>query len=52
MSTRQREALLRRLGGPAGITALALVLGWLAMLFAYKDQWFGLILALLTTIGA
>ena len=52
MNTREREALLRRLGGPAGITALALLLGWLAMLFAYKDQWLGLILALLTTIGA
>ena len=52
MNPPQREVLLRRLGGPAGITALALVLGWLAMLFAYKDQWFGLILALLTTIGA
>ena len=35
MNTRQREVLLRRLGGPAGITALARVVGWLAMLFAY-----------------
>ena len=52
MTTRQREVLLRRLGGPAGITAFALVVGWLAILFAYKDEWVGLILALLTTVGA
>jgi signal transduction histidine kinase len=52
VNTRQRDVLLRRLGSPAAITALALVLGWLAMFFAYQDQWLGLILALLTTAGA
>jgi signal transduction histidine kinase len=52
VSTSRRDILLRRLGTPAGITAIALVLGWLAMLFAYQDQWLGLILALLTSAGA
>jgi len=51
VSTRQRDVLLRRLSGPAGITSFALLLGWLAIYFSYRDQWLGLILAVLTTAG-
>jgi signal transduction histidine kinase len=37
--------------GPAGITSTALLVGWLAMYFAYHDNWIGVILAVLTTVG-
>jgi signal transduction histidine kinase len=43
--------VLWRLSGPASITAFALLLGWLAIYFAYQDLWLGLILALLTTVA-
>jgi len=49
---RQRDVYLRRLSGPAGITSFALIIGWFAIYFAYRDQWFGVILALLTSVGA
>ena len=52
MSTRRRDVALHRLASPAGITAIALVLGWVAILFAYQDKWLGLILALGTSAGA
>ena len=51
MSQRQRDLLLRRLSGPAGITGAALLVGWLAMYFAYQNSWLGLILATLTSTG-
>ena len=51
MSAPRRDALLWRLTGPAGITAIALLLGWVAIYFAYQDLWFGVILAALTTVA-
>ena len=51
MKSQRRAVVLRRLSGPAAITAFALVLGWVAILFAYRDNWIGVVLALVTTAG-
>ena len=51
MKRQRRAVVLRRFSGPAAITAFALILGWVAILFAYRDNWIGVVLALVTTAG-
>ncbi|HEX7023311.1 MAG TPA: hypothetical protein VF187_00715, partial [Gemmatimonadales bacterium] len=46
-----RHRLLRWLSSPVGIVSVALIAGWLAIYFAYRDDWLGLILAMITTAG-
>ena len=36
---------------PFQISLIAMVLGWIAMYFAYRDDWWGIILAVGTTVG-
>ena len=45
MSSTGRAVLWRRLTGPAGITGIALVLGWIGVFFAFRDSWLGLVFA-------
>jgi signal transduction histidine kinase len=37
---------------PAQLTWVAMVLGWSALYFAYRDSWWGVILSAVTTVGA
>jgi signal transduction histidine kinase len=43
--------VLKWLYRPAQITFVAMLLGWIAVYFAYQDDWLGLIFASITTIG-
>ena len=51
MRVTERDVLLRRLTGPAGITSLALLLGWIGIFFAFRDSWLGLVFAGICTVG-
>jgi hypothetical protein len=40
---------VRRSPGPGGLSALAVVVGWIGVLFAFRGHWLGVVLPLLTT---
>ena len=40
---------MRRSPGPGGLSALAVVVGWIGVLFAFRGQWLGVALPLVTT---
>jgi signal transduction histidine kinase len=45
------SALVYWIDSPARLTTLAMLTGWIAVYFAYKDIWIGLVFAVLCTIG-
>jgi hypothetical protein len=40
---------VRRSPGPGGLSALAVVVGWIGVLFAFRGRWLGVALPLVTT---
>ena len=40
---------MSRSPGPGGLSALAVVVGWIGVLFAFRGHWLGVALPLLTT---